>query len=154
MHHLPKEKWTPEFHSRDVVEDEINHHYEHEDGIDAKFVDGEQVGGMLKPKEPEKDDPRLRIPKGKSSPLHDHLIVPKEPEPSPEHIPTYGKAYEHERKEAVRGSKESAGLSPKLPTEERRTPIIHHKAQEKKSSPRKPCSAYGNANRCEGMSCK
>ena len=105
---------------------------------------------MLKPKEFEKDDPRLHIPKGKSSPLHDHLIVPKEPEPSPEHTPKYGKAYEHERKEAVKGSRDSAGLSPKLPTGERRTPFI----QEKKSQPRKPCSAYGNSNKCEGMRCK
>ena len=117
VHHLPKEKWTPDFHSREIAEEME----QYEDGIDDKFIDGEQEGGKLKLKEFEKDDPRLHIPKGKASPLHDHLIVPKEPEASPDHTPKYGKAYEHERKEAVRGSRDSAGLSPKLPTSERKT---------------------------------
>ena len=50
---------------------------------------------------------------------HDHLIVGKEPEPVFE--PMYGQAYEKDRKESVKGSKESAGLSLKAPTQERKT---------------------------------
>ena len=45
-------------------------------------------------KEPTKDDPRLQIPEGKASPIHDHLIVEKEPVASPDHKPKYGQAYE------------------------------------------------------------
>ena len=42
MHHLPKEKWTPEFHSRDVADStDFDHHYEHSDGIDEKVIDRE-----------------------------------------------------------------------------------------------------------------
>ena len=76
----------------------------------------------------------------------------KEPVPSPEHAPRYGEAYEHDRKEAMRGSKESAGLAPKQPVGERAMPAPHYREVVKPS--RKPCSAYGNTNRCEGMSCE
>ena len=37
---------------------------------------------MLKPKVPRKDDPRLKIPQGKATAAHDHLIVSKEPIPN------------------------------------------------------------------------
>lgn len=73
----------------------------------------EAQSANLKPKQPQADDPRLKIPQGKATAEHDHLIVPKEPEEVPEHGPRYGEAYEHDRKEALRGSKESAGLAPK-----------------------------------------
>lgn len=47
--------------------------------------------------------------------------------PSPEHAPRYGEAYEHDRKEAMRGSKESAGLAPKQPVGERAMPAPHYR---------------------------
>ena len=90
-------------------------------------MDGEEdeevtSSGKLKPKTPEKDDPRLKIPAGKSTASHDHVIVPKEPVASEEHKPRYGQAYEHDRKQALRGSGQSAGLAPKQPISERRSP--------------------------------
>lgn len=128
--------WTPQFHgdedprhhyehsqAEDVEEDHsYRHHYSHEDGISEDDL----PHGMLTPKTPEKDDPRLKIPQGKTTAAHDHEIVPKEPVPSPEHRPHYGQAYEHERKEAMRGESQSAGLSPKQPTKERRTQVPVH----------------------------
>ncbi len=39
----------------------------------------EEVRSMLTPKTPNMDDPRLKIPKSKTTPIHDHVIVPKEP---------------------------------------------------------------------------
>ena len=42
VQHLPKEKWTPEVHSRGDAEEstDFDHHYEHSDGIDGKIVEG------------------------------------------------------------------------------------------------------------------
>lgn len=76
----------------------------------------------------------------------------KEPVTSPEHAPRYGEAYEHARKESIRGAKESAGLQPKLPIGELATPAPHYTEPIKPK--RKPCSAYGETNRCEGMTCE
>lgn len=103
MHHLPKDVWKPQFHGEDPrhhyehdegeYDDEFghgyNHHYQHEDGIDDKYLGGE-TKGTLTPKQPSKDDPRLMIPKGKATPEHDHLIVPKEPHQTAEHQARYG----------------------------------------------------------------
>ena len=164
VHHMSKDVWRPSFHGEESpahhyehpheeeyeVEKGHNyrHHYSHEDGIDDDLLPH-----TLTPKTPEKDDPRLKIPQGKSTAAHDHEIVPKEPIPSPEHRPHYGKAYEHERKQALKGDSQSAGLAPKQPTKERRTQVVPpqkaaHKAYQK------PCSAYGTTNRCEGMTCE
>lgn len=76
----------------------------------------------------------------------------KEAIPSPEHRPHYGKAYEHERKAALRGDSQSAGLAPKQPTKERKEQVPIHKAPHK--AYKAPCSAYGATNRCEGMTCE
>lgn len=132
-------------------EHSFEHHYDHADGIDENLlVEEENAGPKFKPIEPAHDDPRLKIPKGKTAAAHDHLIVPKEP--IEEEGPKYGQSYEHERKQAIRGTGESAGLAPKQPTKERRTQMPHSfiPITEK----RKPCSAYGTTNRCEGMSCE
>lgn len=163
VHSLPKDVWRADFHSID----DPRHHYDHSidefDGEDHSYnhhyesgeneIDEEDNGkGMLTPKTPEKDDPRLKIPSGKSTASHDHVIVPKEPVPTDEHRPRYGQAYEHDRKEAMRGSGESAGLAPKQPIKERinREMIteVHHLHH------RQPCSAYGSTNRCQGMTCE
>ena len=98
VHHLPKDVWKPQFHGdedprhhyeHDEGDEEefghgYNHHYQHEDGIDDKYLDG-LPKGTLTPKQPSKDDPRLMIPKGRATPEHDHLIVPKEPHQTAEH---------------------------------------------------------------------
>lgn len=150
VHALPRELWNPEFHG---MEDEAlyNHHYGHADGIDDEYLENVPVKRPnLKLKEPAKDDPRLNIPTGKTAAAHDHLIVPKEP--VEEEGPSYGQAYEHDRKQAIRGQSESAGLAPKHPTKERRTQMPHHSAPIIER--RHACSAYGATNRCEGMSCE
>lgn len=162
VHDLPKDVWKPAFHGDDPRhhyehfegEDEMeghsfNHHYEHEDGIDPKYLDRESKG-MLTPKTPSKDDPRLMIPKGKANPEHDHLIVPKEPEYLSDED-RYGQAYEHERKAALKGSHESAGLTPKAPISERK---VQPTGPHKDRFVRKPCSTYGSDNKCEGMTCE
>ena len=92
------------------------------------------------------------IPQGKTTAQHDHPILSKEPVPSPEHSPRYGEAYEHQRKEALHGSKASAGLAPKQPYRENISPVSY--SQELIKKHRKPCSAYGEINRCEGMTCE
>ena len=140
MHKLPKDKWRAEYHG---------HGEESNEEIEAPK---EAEHAKLKPKEPMADDPRLVIPQGKSTAAHDHPIMSKEPVPSEEHSPRYGEAYEHQRKEALHGSKESAGLAPKLPVGDPVSPAPHYKEPKKLS--RKPCSAYGEINRCEGMSCE
>ena len=58
----------------------------------------------------------------------------KEPVASPDHKPKYGQAYEHDAKEAKRPKKESAGLTPKHPIDERKS--FDYK------SPRPPLVAY------------
>ena len=68
-----------------------------------------------------------------------------------EFAPRYGEAYEHERKEALHGNKESAGLQPKKPLKEHSLQIFE---EAPKKVTRKPCSAYGNTNLCEGMTCE
>ena len=80
--------------------------------------------------------------------------MPKEPVISAEDAPRYGMSYEHDRKEALHGSGPSAGLAPKVPTRERKTQIIPHSEVQQETASRKPCSAYGNINRCEGMTCE
>lgn len=88
---------------------------------------------MLKAKQPKHDDPRLQIPKTAPK-KSDPFKLPSKPKPAEEPAepqaepprkskkkPTYGRAYEHERKGALKGRGESAGLAPKLPTSERRT---------------------------------
>ena len=79
----------------------------------------------LKPKQFKKDDPRIKIPSGKTTPSHDHLIVSKEPVETPQYgQPKYGQAYEHDRKDALHATERtSAGLAPKLPTRERKTRV-------------------------------
>ena len=138
VHHLPKDKWKAEYHGEEVKKEPV------------KEKPKEKASANLKPKEPEADDPRLNIPQGKSTAPHDHLIVDKEPVEDPEFAPKYGEAYELDQKEAKRGSKESAGLQPKLPIGE----LAFVATEKPKKTTRKPCSAYGETNRCEGMSCK
>ena len=122
VHYQPKNKWTPEFHGHgDFDEEETEekdslHRSEPSDGVNEYLEDAPK---KLTPKTPAKDDPRLQIPKGKSEAIHDHMIVPKDAVPSPEHRPRYGEAYEHERKGALHGTGESAGLAAKIPTGER-----------------------------------
>lgn len=156
VHALPRELWNPDFHGHGdhhSMEEDASymHHYGHADGIDDEYLEDEEenAGPKLKPKEPAKDDPRLKIPKGKTAAAHDHLIVPKEP--VEDDGPRYGQAYEHERKQAIHGQGESAGLAPKHPTKERRTQMPHPAPISER---RRPCSAYGSTNRCEGMSCE
>lgn len=106
VHYLPKDVWRPDFHARGDYDDEdydFTHHYMHgENELEDEDIENESKG--LTPKTPEKDDPRLKIPAGKSTASHDHVIVPKDPIPSEEHRPRYGQAYEHERKQAIRGT--------------------------------------------------
>ena len=117
VHYMPKAMWRPEFSGHEY--DDLPHHYEHADDISEDLIediekkDAEKKKGKLTPKTPEKDDPRLKIPQGKAQPTHDHVIVPKEPVPTAEHKPAYGQAYEHEKKKALKGDKESIGLAPK-----------------------------------------
>ena len=103
VHHLPKELWNPDFHG-------IDPNYHHHESVNELLP--EEEGPKLKLKEPSHDDPRLQIPKGKTAAAHDHVIVPKD-EVEEDGGPKYGQSYEHERKEAVRGVGESAGLAPK-----------------------------------------
>ena len=141
---LPKDVWRPDFHAREEETHLIDHENETNEEKDLP---------KLKPKEPKKDDPRLKIPKGKATAAHDHAIVPKEPVPTAEHKPIYGQAYEHDRKSAIKGERQSAGLAPKQPIKhEESSPMQVHEVHRKPS--RKPCSAYGNSNKCEGMTCK
>ena len=68
--HHTTEHWRPEFHGQEEshVEEEFRHHYDHADGIKDYLDDEEEsIGSILKPIEPAKDDPRLKIPKGKST---------------------------------------------------------------------------------------
>jgi len=171
-HHLeglratPSDLWRPQFHS--VESPDYQHHYEVgqvEDGIEEEEDIAENylnespdepkpkpaMSRKLAPKKPNLDDPRIKIPKGKATEEHDHVIVPKEPVPTAEHKEQYGHAYENQRKEAMKGNRTSAGLAPKLPEDQ--APIKLHKAIEVPHN-RKPCSAYGLENRCEGMSCE
>ena len=107
----------------------------------------------MAPKTPKKDDPRIKIPKGKAAEEHDHVIVPKEPVPTAEHKEQYGQSYESQHKQATKGSRRSAGLAPKLPEDQ--APIKLHKTIEVPvQGRRKPCSTYGLTNRCEGMVCQ
>lgn len=160
VHGLPRELWSPDFHGHEAHIDEslpvYAHHYGHADGIDEALLESEfeHESRGLHPKEPSHDDPRLKIPKGKASAAHDHVVVPKEPEDweDSDDSPKYGQAYEHDRKQAIRGERESAGLAPKQPTKERRTQVPHPTAPL--TERRRPCSAYGNTNRCDGMSCE
>lgn len=101
VHNLPKEKWKAEYHGGNEEEEDV---------IDEVIVPKEVEHAMLKPKEPNADDPRLKIPQGKTTAAHDHPIMSKEPVEAEELAPRYGEAYEHDRKEALRGTKESAGL--------------------------------------------
>ena len=105
VHHLAKGEWKADYHGHETIHDLPE--------------EAQALHEPLKPKQPKADDPRLVIPQGKSTAAHDHLIVEKETVPSPEHGPRYGEAYEYDRKEALRGNKESAGLAPKQPIDER-----------------------------------
>ena len=110
MHQLPKEHWTPEFHGEDDEDENSAIHSEREDGILEDYLDDEysdDEAPKLKPKQFKEID----IPTEKAIPAHDHLIVEKEPVKT--HMPEYGKAYEMDRKKAIRGDKESVGLAPK-----------------------------------------
>lgn len=143
MHQLPKDKWKAEYHGSG--EDD-------EDDYETVQKAKEAEHALLKPKVPMADDPRLVIPKGKATAEHDHPIMSKEPVVNPEHAPLYGEAYEHDRKEALHsGTKESAGLAPKQPLSGPVSPVPYYQKPRKAS--RKPCSAYGEFNRCDGMSC-
>ena len=138
VHQLSKDKWKAEYHGSG--EDE-------EDAHETVHEKKEAEHASLKPKVPMADDPRLVIPQGKATAEHDHPIMSKEPVVNPEHVPHYGEAYEHDRKEAIQGgSKESAGLAPKQPLSGPFYPM------PRKTS-RKPCSAYGEIDRCDGMTC-
>ena len=117
VHSLPKEHWTPEFHGPEE-DDEIFDHSSgrsiyHTDGIEDYLFDAPEEPG-LKPKKFNKDDPRFNIPTEKSTPAHDHLIVSKDAVEMD--TPQYGKAYERDRKESLRGGSESIGLAPMMPT--------------------------------------
>jgi len=102
IHHLPKDEWKASLHGHDEYTEKnrydhfeegdegfgMEHHFEpHSDDI-RSFMDGGP--GTLKPKKFAKDDPRLHIPDGKATALHDHKIVSKEPVPTSEHLPKYG----------------------------------------------------------------
>lgn len=109
VHELPKELWNPHFHGHEGIAESheethhktdhsFGHHYGHADGIEG--FEEEENTGKLKPKEFSKDDPRFKQPKKAA----DHKIVPKEPiQDEDEEGPKYGQAYEHERKQAIRG---------------------------------------------------
>lgn len=113
---MSKDRWTPAFHGPEEEE-----FYE-----DANIDEEPLTNGKLTPIQPNKDDPRLNIPKGPTTPMHDHPIVSKDTQITPEQKASYGQAYEHGRKEALYGdTKESVGLAPKLPTGERKMPITH-----------------------------
>ena len=132
-------------------------HSEREDGIMEDYLDDELTvddeAPKLKPKQFGKDDPRIDIPTEKSVPAHDHLIVAKEPVET--HKPEYGKAYEMDRKKAIRGDKESIGLAPKLPppTQERKEPKPVILPIHRSDFIYGECSSFGSKNRCEGMTC-
>ena len=70
IHYQPKKDWKADFHGHGEFEDleeaadlPPTHHYEHSDGVD-EFLEDAPKG--LTPKTPAKDDPRLKIPKGKT----------------------------------------------------------------------------------------
>lgn len=110
VHELHEDLWRPTFHGHeeDDYAEEFSHHYDHADGIDEYLLDEAESETGLKPKQPAKDDPRLRIPKTKATPAHDPRRV--DPAETEENVPKYGQAFEHDRKEAIRGSGESAKL--------------------------------------------
>lgn len=76
---MPKDIWRSHYHGEESpshhyehssydADDEdhehnFRHHYGHEDGID----EADLPHGVLTPKTPAKDDPRLKIPQGKST---------------------------------------------------------------------------------------
>ena len=170
IHHLPKEEWRLDSHAKVEHEEAekrpydhfeegeeiagfgIEHDYEPQSHTDEKtkkyMQDAPDSFGKLQPKTPAKDDPRVNIPQGKATAIHDHIIVGKEPVPAPEHQPQYGQAYESQKKAAKHRSSHSAALSPKQPIREHQ--VMHEEEHTPKPA---PCSAFGTVNRCSGMTC-
>lgn len=74
----------------------------------------------------------------------------------------YGLPYEHHKK-AMKGG-EHKGIEPRNPTAERKRPVIEDLDQPKGLRPRsdrvpelilrKPCYAYGEVDKCDGMMCE
>ena len=95
----------------------------------------------MAPKVPQKDDPRINIPKAHATESHDHMIVEKDPTPTEDDHEPYGLAYEADYKHHMKGNRTSRSLAPKLP-------------DGPPSVTRKPCNTYGDTNKCEGMTCQ
>lgn len=89
VHNLPKDQWKAEYHGGPEPDEII------EEEEEKEILPREIQHAQLKPKLPEADDPRLKIPKGKATAEHDHPIMAKEPEEVEELAPRYGEAYEH-----------------------------------------------------------
>ena len=116
-HHLdgrrpsPSDDWRPKFHSKTSEEFADEYDMGEEDGIPDEYLNDspeEELPALsrkLAPKKPNLDDPRLRIPQGKASEEHDHLLVDKDPVPTAEHKEQYGLSYEDETKKAKKGER-------------------------------------------------
>ena len=146
LHAMPTESWRPEFHSRD--DPEYEHKYQEEELhfeepiIEQVVEEKKPESHKLAPKKPKEDDPRINIPKAPATESHDHMIVQKDPTPTEDDHEPYGLAYEADHKHHMNRNRTSRSLEAKLPDD------------KPQSVTRKPCSTYGEKNRCEGMSCQ
>lgn len=98
-HKIDRQVWHPELHQRE----ESTRMQDREDGINEKWLTDEETHSKLKPVTPKADDPRLQFGKGKGK--AEEKVPQKEPAPTAEHKTQYGKAYEQEKKAALKGER-------------------------------------------------
>jgi len=152
----------PEFHG--WIDDDWYQNVFEDEGMNMEDV-------TILPREFQPDDKKFMIPKGKAKPLfvdpetdaQQKARLEEEKKRNVKEGIKYGESYESAKKSERRQG--SLGVEPRNPTQERKKPVELPVIEEKTGLMprkdkvpeliiRKPCFAYGDHDKCDGMMCE